>query len=116
VNRTATLFLVGLVLILLLTHQPPKPQPSPVTPAVKNALWLVESDNCPWCVKQEKALGETDLSPFNHVIRRQKGDNGPIKNVTAYPTLAILSPAGTELKRHTGYLPPDQLSSWLKDQ
>ncbi len=109
---------IAIVLAACINRKDLTPSPfSPITPilpapAVKNALYVFEEDNCPWCEKEKTALKAADLSSFA-VSEINSWAKATLWSVHAYPTLVVVDPSGKELSRHEGYLDPHALEAWL---
>ncbi len=89
----------------------PAPLVAPDPAPAKTQLWVCHTDNCAWCERQEKTLAGMDLPGYD--LRHQHNNDGPVKNVREFPTLALFNASGVELARHVGYLDAPALKRWL---
>jgi thiol-disulfide isomerase/thioredoxin len=74
---------------------------------------------CPFCYQQSEILSELEKKyPGQFLVQYYSNNTDQPMfnkyNVSLVPTLLILSPSGSEIYRHEGLLPKDQLVSTLK--
>jgi thioredoxin 1 len=83
---------------------------------------------CGWCIKLQKQVfpspqGKAALATVVPVsLKTQLRNGSPTSNsyleerygVRVYPTLLLLDADGNVVRRHPGYLPPEEFADWIK--
>jgi thiol-disulfide isomerase/thioredoxin len=114
VRLVACLLVLGLV-ALFLTGPPVTPAKAAGTPTIIE----FRSRICPFCYQQAEILSELEKKyPGQIMVQYYTTESDqPMFNkyrVSLVPTLVILNSSGSEVYRHEGLLPKDQLVSTLK--